>query len=397
MTYPDYAFEQSRVKIAQNLGEQLDPRLWADMAMVIVISIIYAFNFLAVLFMLKNRKYPPIRSKGPISMTILFLCSALWFVGDVQVNGHVKLAGSAFTSCLGFGFWVRILMGLCGLCAVFAVRTYSLYLVFKLNMQYKGPGFYIPIASYALSILAFGIVASVLKHEVSVEYIPGLDICNVAKPFKIAMFSYVWLSWGFIALVNWAIRNIKASFNESREMAVACITVLIVLVFQTCMMFIHPHYSLRRDLRIASTVLDHVCTNAIWWGVMAVPIYNCMFNRSKYLNAWVAKLRHDGRQREYHIEPSTSFANMPGAAGAANIGVGNARDSFNYRASDGQGFFYGNDDPAHIHFTDDGEFIVVDSSDGSHKANLQAKTASWQPAGDHKGGDYGIADDRQIL
>ncbi|KAI7833647.1 hypothetical protein BX661DRAFT_177278 [Kickxella alabastrina] len=272
MTYINPAFEQVRIDIASALEMKLDPRTRGDVATVGIITAVYGINLLGVVLMLWNRKYPPIKSKSPILMTLVFITSALWFVGDVQINGHVPLAGTAFIHCRSF---------------VQTLRSYRLYCVFRLNMPY---------------------------------IIPFLDVCTVATPFKIAVYVFVWLTWVCLAVINWCIRDIKGSFNESREMTVACFILFAMVLFLTL-------YSLLQNYRIASTVLAHASTSSIWWGVMGVPLYNCLFHRLEYLDKWTIKLREDGLQREYHVDYNFPALNSNAAAAA----------------SDDQGLFYGDD------------------------------------------------------
>ncbi|KAJ2748145.1 hypothetical protein H4S06_005047, partial [Coemansia sp. BCRC 34490] len=126
-TKPDLALEQKRVLAATSMGIELDPRNTADLVVVVLLSCIFAINLVAVVFLIFNRKYPPLKSKSPVLMVIMFVASVFWFVGDLQVNGHVTLAGSVFTNCRGFGFWVRVLLGICTVTAVVAIRTHAFY------------------------------------------------------------------------------------------------------------------------------------------------------------------------------------------------------------------------------------------------------------------------------
>ncbi|KAJ1723917.1 hypothetical protein LPJ53_001770 [Coemansia erecta] len=397
MTFPDPAFEQQRVAYAlQYMGEKLDPRTKADVAVVAVLSAVYFIDFIAVLFTLLNRRYAPIRAKSPILMALLFLASVFWCIGDEMANGHLPLAGSTLTDCRGWAILVRVLFGICLMCAVFAIRSYALYYVFKLNRPTRGLGFFIPIALYAGCIIVFLVVAMALKPSNSATYVPAVDLCSLAKPLKISIYVFIWLTWVFVAIIYFLIRNIKSSFNESREMAVACFILLIVLLFNSLVQFIHPNFPFYRGYRIASTVLDHVAANSIWWSIMGAPIFNCIFNRERYLDRWTTKLRQDGLHRAYDIKPlNSSLSNMNGLSGVQN-------SSFMYSSSDGHGFFYNNEsdgmwqgeDGLKLTFYEDGQFLMVDRDDTEkkHTATSNAKKISWTPAPDAKdelGDPYG--------
>ncbi|KAJ2494635.1 hypothetical protein GGI11_008763 [Coemansia sp. RSA 2049] len=84
-------------------------------------------------------------------------------------------------------------------------------------------------------------------------------------------------------------------------MLAACSAVFVILIFTTAMHYARPRYPLDARLRIATTSLDHLATNVVWWLIMAVPMYQSIFRRQAYLDSWVAKLRRDGLQREYQV------------------------------------------------------------------------------------------------
>ncbi|KAJ1946412.1 hypothetical protein GGF37_001178 [Kickxella alabastrina] len=84
--------ELNRVISSKLARVTVDPRGQADMTMLIIIASAYCLDVLAVVYMLWNRKYPPIKSKSPIIMAMMMAISIIWFVGDLQANGHVPLA-----------------------------------------------------------------------------------------------------------------------------------------------------------------------------------------------------------------------------------------------------------------------------------------------------------------
>ncbi|KAJ2704656.1 hypothetical protein FB645_003088 [Coemansia sp. IMI 203386] len=155
---------------------------------------------------------------------------------------------------------------------------------------------------YCVCTLIYGIIAQVLKPSVTVEYIALLDVCFCPTPFRAALYGYIWATWLFVAVINWKIRNIKSSFNESREMTFSCLVVFAILTFSTVLQLSNPQYPFNQTLRILSTTMDHVGTNLVWWAIMGVPLFNCLFNRKKYLEYWSNKLRKDGLQHEYDMK-----------------------------------------------------------------------------------------------
>ncbi|KAJ2414062.1 hypothetical protein H4218_005378 [Coemansia sp. IMI 209128] len=301
--------EAERLKYYTQTGRYLEPRGAADLAMIIVISTAYFVELLATIFMLWNRSYLPIKAKNPILMALVFVASVLWFAGNLQINGHVPLKDTQLEQCKAIGVWMHILMGVCSVSSLIGFRSFGLYQIFCRNRPYRGPALLISVILTITCMLVFGIITEALPDDLSVKYLEHIDICGFALGYRIGMFALIWVTWIIVALLNWRIRNIKSSFNESREITVACIIVFAVLIFMTVLSIAQPRYTAYRALRITATLLNHFAATTIWWLMMAVPLYNCLTNRETYLKQWIYKLRQDGLQRAYHIDAGASKGN----------------------------------------------------------------------------------------
>ncbi|KAJ1946415.1 hypothetical protein GGF37_001181, partial [Kickxella alabastrina] len=117
------------------------------------------------------------------------------------------------------------------------------------------------------------------------------------------MYMFLCVTVSIVVVVHWIICNIKSSFNESRKMVATCAIILANLIFASIMVYapLKNPYPLGTKMRIIYTSLSHVGVNEMWWLVIAVPMYNCIFNKQRYLEFWVTKLRNDGLQREYDV------------------------------------------------------------------------------------------------
>ncbi|KAJ2900328.1 hypothetical protein IWW38_000587 [Coemansia aciculifera] len=303
------ASEAERVVYFASIGRTLDPRGMGDTVMVVVISTVYFIEFLAVLFMLWNRNYPPIKAKNPLLMAFVFIASIFWFTGNLQVNGHVPLKDTPLTQCKGIGVWLHILAGVCAVSLLIGFRSFGLYQVFCRNRPYRGPALYIAAIVTIACMLVFGIITESLPDNESVIYNDATDNCGFGLGYRIAMFALIWVSWIVVAILNWRIRKIKSSFNESREITIACIVVFGVLTFMTVLSLVAPRYPASMKLRVVATSLNHFAATSIWWVMMGVPVYKCLTNRQQYLQQWICKLRQDGLQRAYHMETGTSKGN----------------------------------------------------------------------------------------
>ncbi|KAJ2741887.1 hypothetical protein GGI20_004877 [Coemansia sp. BCRC 34301] len=346
--------ELARVEAFKMAQLTLEPRQAADVVMVIIITAIYFIQLLAVLFMLWNRKYPPIKAKSPWVMLGIFLASIFWFVGDLQVNGHAPLKGSPFTNCKFFSVWMHIIVGVCPVGSLIALRSYGLYQVFCLNRPYLGMPLYGSVGMLVGILLTFGIVTQSISATSSVYYVDGFDICGFNKGYQIAIFVMVWVLWTVVAALNWRIRNIKSSFKESRESMIMCIIAFGILTFMTALSYSMTSFPFNVKARIVATSVNQFSAMATWWLPMAIPLYNCLFRREKYLKQWVYKLRQDGLQRAYHVEPKSEEEHIAPALNHS----------------------YLHDQSPHVNkeiANVNGEFFYGDSD--SEKASMQMRTA----------------------
>ncbi|KAJ2900326.1 hypothetical protein IWW38_000585 [Coemansia aciculifera] len=294
--------EEVRVKLFMLAGKKFDPRGAPDLIMLLVILSIYVFNFAAVLFMLWNRKYPPLKSKNPILMTCIFLSSIFWLASDLQVNGHAPLKGTPFVHCKFFGVWVHLLMGVTVMSSLIGLRSYGLYYVFCRGRPYRGVPLYVSVALVALFILIFGIISQALPASMSVYYMDYVDMCYFDPKYVAGIFTYVWVNWLMVLAINWRIRHINCSFNETREVFCACSVVFLVLIGTTTITYALPEFALRARYRILLTSMNHFGAITVWWLLLYKPMYECLFNRQRYLDDWMHKLRQDGQQEAYHYD-----------------------------------------------------------------------------------------------
>ncbi|KAJ2741331.1 hypothetical protein GGI20_005262 [Coemansia sp. BCRC 34301] len=315
--------------------------------MVIIIAVLYFIQLLAVLYSLWNRKYPPIKAKGPWIMSAIFVATIFWFVGDIQVNGHAPLKGSPLVNCKFFGVWMHVLVGICPVGSLIALRAYGLYQVFCLNRPYLGKPLYLSAGMLVGILLAFGIVTQALAPAVSVYYIEGLDICSYHLGCQVSIFVMVWVLWIFVVLLNWRIRNIKSSFKESRESMIMCIISIGGLTYMTVISYAVPDFPINVKLRVLTTAINQFAAITTWWIPMAVPILNCLFRREKYLKLWVYKLRQDGLHRAYHVDPKSSEER--GEPSPLNHSYLRQQSTYVNEIAKGNEFFYGDSEKAATH------------------------------------------------
>ncbi|KAJ2891834.1 hypothetical protein GGI21_005758, partial [Coemansia aciculifera] len=293
--------EHRRVLLAQLAGIKLDPIGHADLAVVATLGTVYFIDFVAVAFLLWNRKYAPLKSKYPILMSCCLLSMFIWFLGDLVLKSHVHVRGYVLSSCMLFCVWMRVMFGCFMVSGLITIRSYALFCIFRKNCAYRGQYVYWSWGAVGALALAFILVTYVMPKEHTVHYIPLVQMCNMGYTYRAIVQSLLWVTWMVNALINYRLRNITSSFNESREMGVACISVFLLLTFNTVILYAYPMYPTRTSLRVTETLLSHTLANFLWWFIMYESIFNCAFRRKQYLARWKEKLVRDGLQKQYQI------------------------------------------------------------------------------------------------
>ncbi|KAJ1723913.1 hypothetical protein LPJ53_001766 [Coemansia erecta] len=299
--------ERKRVLLAKLAGVTLDPIGHADLAVIIVLGIVYLVDFIAIGFILWNRSYAPIKSKYPLMMSTCILAMFIWFLGDLVLKSHIHVRG-IFSNCMVFCVWMRVLFGTYMVSALISVRSYALFCVFRRNRAYKGKYIWYSGGLVVMVGLVFLLITYVMPESNTVHYIALIQMCNMSYAYRAIVQGLLWATWMITAVINYRLRNITSSFNESREMGVACISVFILLTFNTIILYTEPLYPTRTALRVTETLMSHTIANFLWWFIMFRSIYNCAVRRHEYLAEWKQKLFSDGLQKQYQISRTDPFS-----------------------------------------------------------------------------------------
>ncbi|KAJ2790929.1 hypothetical protein H4R21_006412, partial [Coemansia helicoidea] len=292
--------EQDRIQIASFLGLHLDPVSHVDMSTIIVLSLMYLIEFVALCYQLRNRNYMPLKVKNVPIMFSLFFGAVGWLAGDILSGGLVHLRPSpVLQNCTFTVIWLRVCIGAYYVTSVFALRCFSLYYVFYTGKAYKGKVVLITFGVVVVSILLFGLISTVIPSSMTIQYNDILDMCYYDKGYVAAVIVIIWCIWLYTAYMNWRMRNIAFCFNERAEIVTLFAIMLMVVVMNTLCLFAVNVYPASLGWRTALLYVNHVGASTGYWIVMFEPTYNCLFNREEYLRYWIAILKEDQMEREY--------------------------------------------------------------------------------------------------
>ncbi|KAJ1830205.1 hypothetical protein LPJ63_005078 [Coemansia sp. RSA 2711] len=300
--------EKTRVTLAMLGGVKLDPIGHIDLAVIVVLSLVYLVNFIAVAFLIYNRNYPPLKSKYPFLMGTIMVSMFVYFLGDLVLKSHVHVRGPLLSNCMLFCVWLRIVLGAYTVSVLTTIRSYALFCIFVCNRAFRGKYVYVSTGLALLLAVVFVIVTYTMPGEESVRYVGLIEMCSMSYTYRAIVQGLLWLVWLVNALLNFRLRHINSSFNESREMFVACVCVFTLLAFNTAILYAFPLYPTRVYLRATETLCSHLIANFLWWFIMFSSIYNCAVRRTAYLSEWKDTLMRDGLQKQYQIARTDPFS-----------------------------------------------------------------------------------------
>ncbi|KAJ2391277.1 hypothetical protein GGI05_002986, partial [Coemansia sp. RSA 2603] len=290
--------EVSRVEIAEFLGIHLDPIGHVDLSTIVVLSTMYAIEFVALCYQLYHRNYPPLKVKNVPVMFSLYFGAVIWMLGDIFTSGLVHLASSPILQACRFTLiWCRVSLGSYYVTSLFALRTYALYHVFYLGKAFTGRVVYLSFGITIGSIFMFGIISTLVPVHMTVYYEDIMDMCYANHNYIIAVLVVIWIIWGLVAWMTWTMRRVSFCFSEHVEILSSFSILFTVVILNTVCLLVVTVYPASLAWRNILLYVNHVGASVGYWVVMWVPTYNCMFHREEYLRYWVDTLKEVDMER----------------------------------------------------------------------------------------------------
>ncbi|ORX69449.1 hypothetical protein DL89DRAFT_267670 [Linderina pennispora] len=279
-----------------------------DTAVVVFGAAMLAIDLVVMLYIVWNRKYPPIRAKNIPLLVVLFVSLVIWYIGSIATQLDVGNINSFSGSCILFAIWFRVLLGVFLFTFVNVFRLYTYIRIFRYRKPVKGWSYWIPVIIFLVIILAFGLTTTLLHESLGVFLIEGIDVCRYTIRFKEIAFGIVWFGWLAVILSTFLARNINTSFNEYYEMLAVCIITSIAIAYETIIQHILANYILFIWSRTTSALIEVIAGQVTFFILVTTPVYNCLVNREGYQKAFFEKMHNDGMTARYlsSIESSSS-------------------------------------------------------------------------------------------
>ncbi|KAJ2785684.1 hypothetical protein H4R18_000375 [Coemansia javaensis] len=290
----------------QRLGP-IDANFW-DIFTLVFGAVLMLLNTILYAYAMFNHRYPPLRAKNLRLISVLWLCTLIWFIGIIGTNFNLNHLFGFPGSCLLFGLWFRILLGIFAFVFIHILRLYTYIRIFRHCRRVTYWVYVWGIAIYLAIILGYGIPMSVLQDQLTVHYYRPLHTCGYGGLFTELSFSVVWAGWAGVAVTAFFARNINTSFREYREMLVIIGLCSAAILYETITHHIRRQYTIHRWSRVISSLAEYMACHTSLGVLLGVPAYNCIFNREEYRRRFFRKMQAGGLASRYGLAlPSTDM------------------------------------------------------------------------------------------
>ncbi|KAJ2712940.1 hypothetical protein H4R19_002495 [Coemansia spiralis] len=279
----------------------LEPGFW-DISTLVTGAVLTLLNTILFAYAAVHHQYPPLRAKNMRLISLLWLCTVIWYIGIIGTNFNLShLFGSKTSYCTVFGLWFRILFGVFAFIFIHIMRLYVYIRIFLKARRVTYRVYVTATVFYALIILIYGVPMSILSRTLTVKFVQPLQTCIYGRLFIELSFSVVWAGWAGIVTMAYKARKINTSFREYHEMLLIVILCTIAVLYETISQHIYLKYTLHQWSRVVSTVAEYLACQSSLVILLGVPVYNCIFHREEYKRKFFRKMREDGMSSRYGL------------------------------------------------------------------------------------------------
>eukprot|EP00243_Klebsormidium_subtile_P007954 TRINITY_DN3621_c0_g1_i1.p1 TRINITY_DN3621_c0_g1~~TRINITY_DN3621_c0_g1_i1.p1 ORF type:complete len:434 (+),score=112.28 TRINITY_DN3621_c0_g1_i1:397-1698(+) len=253
--------------------------------------------------MVWQRNYLPIKYKRVDATVISSIGGLIWIAATIVVNGHFGRPKDTFwTVCTLWTFWLQLGLGFALWLNCLIVRMWRLHrLIIQLRKTNDNVwGFWIPLVVLLLPVMIFCICASA-QHASNFRCIAfnNDDVRGdcIIKNWRWAVSALVILPFYFIVLVvlTFQLRNVRDEFNEYSTVRNGGIIAFFLFFLAMVILSTKTYYQVTGRCFFTLAVSAEVFY--FFWIRNWEPIWNVLFNKQKYLDAFLNKLRTQGGLR----------------------------------------------------------------------------------------------------
>ncbi|KAI8914470.1 hypothetical protein EDD86DRAFT_87423 [Gorgonomyces haynaldii] len=283
---------------------------WWKVSILVSGVIVLGLTWLAMIFALIWRDYPPLKSKQLDILCVALIASTCWWIGIVFSFGTFE-GIPFFSSCVFWDVWMQSVFGAQLYISTFSMRMLRLYYVL---IRHKTPSeqplrfygtlglFYLPSCILAiLPIIWPGKLITVEPVLVPLVYACDFNIGYVAA-FEVWLLIHI----SYLLYLNWKLSQIRKAFNEFRELQIA-LYAFIFLIFLEVVGYV-LNFKDTTHGKIILSLMEAV--TAVWLVLVPIlpPIYGFIFDKEGYYETWRQGLLDEDLPKALKYDESSNAA-----------------------------------------------------------------------------------------
>ncbi|KAJ1723383.1 hypothetical protein LPJ61_005830, partial [Coemansia biformis] len=245
-------------------------------------AVMMLLNTILYVYAMVHHKYPPLRAKNLKLISVLWLCTVIWYIGIIGTLFNLHHLFGVSSSCLLFGLWFRVLLGIFAFIYIHSMRIYIYIRIFVRFQKVTFRVYLVGFVVFVLIIVGYGLPMSILGSQLTVKYITELDTCVYGRVFSELTFSVIWIGWACVLLITFLARNINTSFREYHEMLLIVFLCSTAIAYETISHHIVTNFIFHRWSRVLTAFIEYLANQTSLVILLGTPVYNCIFHREEY-------------------------------------------------------------------------------------------------------------------
>jgi len=281
----------STVTLSKTLSDEPIGQI-ATIFILLLTLLTFGMGSIALIYANYHRNYPPLKAKHIPFLTVAFIGSFLWYLGELHSNGVFGYSNALTELCTIIDVWIQFVFGVELFLAVLVLRLYSLYQVFVRHRAISDVKLMPPIIAFYLPVLAIALYATFAPIGWAFYYDFGNAYCSANFYFKLSLFIVGAIGLLVLGWLTFKLRDIRRGFNEFKELRIGFYFALLTIIVNTLVVLLDWNYHVWGKYLLV--IVNLFMGNVYFWLVMYRPLYGCMFEREKCLQKFITDLNLEG-------------------------------------------------------------------------------------------------------
>ncbi|KAJ2162894.1 hypothetical protein GGF46_000277 [Coemansia sp. RSA 552] len=269
-------------------------------AIIVICSLILAFEFGIMGYCIWKRKYLPLKATNLVNMQLTYASMVMTFVGAAAAASFSS-SGKDWMVCTVSVGWVGMALGGLAFIALLQLRVYSYVNIFIWNRRATGVYFYAPVIYMVLLSIIYAGLAFLLSSTTGFSYIEETNVCRAQGGIYYTGMVFMIIQALVVCVVLFKARTMECCFWEYKKMLIAF---GIAAVCGIVLIAIH-HVSFGSGQQAMPGILNILFSflpqQVYFCMILGPPVYHCIFHGDNYLHEYVDLIEEMGMSGVYEL------------------------------------------------------------------------------------------------